>query len=130
MMLEFAGFHVAYNRLLRLLGTSDYGTPHSRIKRLSRIHANVLVTHKKGEIQDIISYLENGVPVAIFVYTGELPYWSRGTGHAVVVVGYSGDDFYLNDPAYSDAPHRATYGDVALAWEAYNYSLAVIQRKS
>jgi hypothetical protein len=74
MMLEAAGFHANYNQLLRLLGTSELGTPHSRIKLLSRIYADLLLIYREGGLEDIIRFLDNGYPVGIFVYTKELPY--------------------------------------------------------
>jgi hypothetical protein len=129
MMLEFVGFHVGYSRLLRVLGTTEYGTPHSRIQRLSHIHKDIVVTHRKGNLEDIIAYLDDGFPVGIFVYTDGLPYWSRTTGHAVIVVGYSDDNLYLNDPAFAEAPQIASHGNIELAWEGYNNFLAVVQRK-
>lgn len=129
MMLESAGFRADYNHILRLLGTSELGTPHSRIQLLSRIHSDLLLIYREGELEDIIRFLDNGYPIGIFVYTKELPYWTTAAGHAVVVVGYTEQVFYLHDPAFNDTPQAVTYGDLQLAWEAYDSFLAVVQRK-
>jgi hypothetical protein len=128
MLLESAGFKADYRRLLRVLGTFIHGTPHSRIKRLSQINSDLLVIYQEGELGDLVNYLESGYPVGIFLNTKELPYWNRATGHAVVLVGYSNDIFYLHDPAFG-TPQAVSSGDLELAWEAYDFYFAVVQRK-
>jgi hypothetical protein len=104
MMLEFAGFRADYPRLLRILGTTTIGTPHNHIQRLSGIYPDLHLVYELGELEDIVSYINQGYPVGIFVDTRDLPYWYGSFGHAVVVFGYSDDSFYLNDPEFSDTP--------------------------
>jgi hypothetical protein len=90
----------------------------------------LLLIYREGDLDDLIYYyLDNGYPVGIFVYTKELPYWTRAAGHALVVVGYSDQFFYLHDPAFSSAPQAVTHGDLQLAWEVYDFFLAVVQRR-
>lgn len=129
MMLEFANFHIPYNRLLKLLGTTDLGTPYSRLQLLSRVHSDILITYRPGEFEDLIYFIDQGYPVGIFVDTEELPYWQTPATHAVVVIGYSEQDFYLHDPAFSKTPQAVSHGDLLLAWDAMNSILAVVQRK-
>jgi ABC-type bacteriocin/lantibiotic exporter with double-glycine peptidase domain len=129
MLLEFAGFQVNYAQLFRTLGTSDLGTPHSRIQRLTNIYPYLSVVYRKGNLTDVISYLESGYPVALFVNTVDLPYWSETAGHAVVVTGYAEQHFYLNDPMLQHGSQIVSQGDLDLAWEAFDYYLAVVQSK-
>src|SRR5688572_7637824 len=53
MLLEAAGFRARYENILRLLGTSEIGTPLSRIQLLSRISSNLIVIYREGELKDI-----------------------------------------------------------------------------
>jgi ABC-type bacteriocin/lantibiotic exporter with double-glycine peptidase domain len=129
MLLEAVGFRANYHRLLRLLDISGIGTPTSRIQLLSRLHSDLTVIYQVGTIDDIFNFIDNGYPVAIFVDTIELPYWTTSTYHAVVVVGYSAQDFYLHDPAFSNTPQTVTHRDLQLAWDVLNSKLAVVQRK-
>jgi ABC-type bacteriocin/lantibiotic exporter with double-glycine peptidase domain len=129
MLLEAAGFRIDYNHLVRLLGTSDLGTPYSRIQLLSRIHSDIVVIYRTGQLEDVVHFIDEGYPIGIFVETNELPYWTRSSAHAVVVVGYSDQDFYLHDPAFRDAPQKVTHGDLQLAWDALEPTLAVVQRR-
>lgn len=70
--------------------------------------------------------LSQGLPLIVFVRTGELPYWSYQTDHAVVVVGYDEDHVYANDPDRSDAPIAVPVGDFELAWLERDYAYALV----
>jgi len=129
MLLAFAGFQANYAQLFRTFGTSELGTPHSRIQRLTSLYPTLSVIYQRGTLTELITYLERGYPVALFVNTADLPYWGEASGHAVVVVGYSEQHFYLNDPKFSHGPQVVLQGDLDLAWEAYDYNLAVVQPK-
>jgi len=129
MLLEYVGFRADYARIVRVLGTSELGTPYSRIQRLPSIYPDVSLRYEIGEIEEIIGYLDAGYPAGVFVEASELPYWSEPSGHAVVVVGYSDKNFLLNDPALSNAPQAVSYEDLQLAWQEYDFYLAVVQRK-
>src|SRR3954454_3170171 len=86
MLLEYVGFRADYARIVRVLGTSELGTPYSRIQRLPSIYPDVSLRYEIGEMEEIIGYLDAGYPAGVFVEASELPYWSEPSGHAVVVV--------------------------------------------
>jgi hypothetical protein len=129
MLFEFAGFRFDYNRLRRLLGTTDLGTPYSRVQLLSRINSDLPLIYREGETKDLCHFIDQGYPIGIFVATTELPYWKEIAAHAVVVVGYSNQDFYLNDPTLRNAPQVISWGNLHLAWEPLDQFLVVVQRK-
>ena len=129
MLLEFAEFRADYTQLYRVLGTSELGTPHSRIQRLSQLYSDLLLTYRSGDLEDVVACLESGYPVALFVNAKDLPYWGETSGHAIVVVGYADQHFYINDPKFDIAPQIVTQGDIDLAWEAFDYFFAIVQRK-
>ena len=58
--------------------------------------------------------------------TGQLPYWTEDVPHAVVVIGMSGSEVYLNDPAVVQAPLAVPLGDFDLAWLERDELYAVI----
>jgi hypothetical protein len=96
---------------------------------LSKLDADIVLIYREGTLEDIFFFLDNGYAIGIFVDTEELPYWSSPGGHAVVVVGYSDQDFYLHDPAFGSGPQTVAHGDLQLAWQVFDSILAVVQRK-
>ena len=68
----------------------------------------------------------DGDCLAACATTGELPYWTYGTDHALLVVGCDEDQMYVNDPACSEFPITVPWGDFELAWLARDYYYALI----
>lgn len=124
MILDYLNRPIPYGRLLRLFGIQSFGAPASRILRLSDMELSV--TYQEGSVAGLEYHLQQGHPCIAFVYTGELPYWSEATNHAVVVVGLDDEFVYLNDPFFASAPQRVPLGDFILAWLARDYMYAVI----
>ena len=68
MVLEYLGIQIDYDRLLRLLGTGEPGTPFSNIERLRNF--NLFVRHNKyGNLALIKEHIELGLPVIVAVHT-------------------------------------------------------------
>lgn len=113
MVLAAAGAAADYDMLLAALNIKPWGTPHRNIRQLEELIDRIQVTYRQGVLADVFHALDEGQPVILFVWTGDLPYWALETWHAVVVVGYDEDHFYLNDPAFPTAPQVVTHGDLA-----------------
>ena len=81
------------------------GAPRSNIKNLAS--RRITVIYKEGNLADIRSWLDQKLPVIVFVQAKELPVW-RGQDfkHAVVVVGLDDQTIYLMDPALDSGPTR------------------------
>lgn len=126
MSLQHLGISVPQATLYRLLGTGSVGALMFDLARIERY--GVRVVFGDGDEFVLFRHLSAGQPVAVFVGTGELPYWSESTRHALLVVGYDSDNFYVNDPAFSDAPMPVLQGDLFLAWLEFDYAYAVIYR--
>ena len=124
MVLAYWRRDVTYSALLRLLRIQPYGAPAGNIRLLSGL--GVRVTYSKTNLWGLEALLNQGMPVIVFVRTGELPYWTYQTDHAVVVVGFDEDHVYVNDPDRSDAPIRVPAGDFELAWLERDYAYALI----
>jgi ABC-type bacteriocin/lantibiotic exporter with double-glycine peptidase domain len=91
MVLDYFNRPIAYSRLISLLGAHDFGTPAENVVRLEDLGIGVKVTLPHADVHGLHRHLENDRPVIAFVNTGDLPYWSEATDHAVVVVGMDDD---------------------------------------
>lgn len=121
------GLQPDYDDLLSILDVKPWGTPHRNIQQLNHLIRDLLITYRQGALIDIFEAINDGMPVILFVWTEDLPYWVWETWHAVVLVGYDDQDFFINDPAFPTAPQIARHGDLELAWIANDAYYAVIR---
>src|SRR3972149_12214900 len=112
MALEYLGRPLAYDELLRLLGTTPYGTVTRHVLRLTRLGFSVV--YREGTLVELYDWLDRRLPVIVLVKTGELPYWSYNTLHSVVVVGYDDSHIYVNDPVFDRIGLPVPTGDFDL----------------
>jgi ABC-type bacteriocin/lantibiotic exporter with double-glycine peptidase domain len=84
-VLAHLGRQIEYASLLSLLDIKPYGAPAGNIRRLSSM--GLTVEYSKTDMVGLEALLQQGCPVITFVHTGELPYWTCGADHALVVVG-------------------------------------------
>ena len=113
MVLDFLGQSLPYAELLDLLNIGPYGAPRRNILRLTAVGLKVNYGEATPDI--LAAHLEGGHPVIAFVDTGELPYWSESTNHAVVVTGLDDKAALVHDPAF-DSPQFIPREDFELAW--------------
>ena len=114
MVLEYLGWPMAYDVLLRLLGTEPHGTVARHVLRLTRMGLSVV--YREGTLAELRAWLDRRQPVIVLVETGELPYWSYTTLYAIVLIGYDEGHFYANDPYFAQTPLAIPIGDLELAW--------------
>jgi ABC-type bacteriocin/lantibiotic exporter with double-glycine peptidase domain len=107
--------------------TLNVGTLRSNIKKLASRHINV--TYSEGTLADIRSWLDQEIPVIVFVEANELPVW-RGQDfkHAVVVVSLDDKTIYLMDPALESGPTPTPLDDFQLAWDEMDNYYATLTR--
>lgn len=125
MVLAHYGKSTPYGRLLRLLNIGPFGAPRRNILNLSRLRG-VTVAYREATLPIAAQYLQAGVPVIAFVDTGELPYWSVTTNHALVMVGIAGDAILANDPAMQVSPVHISVGEFDLAWLNAGNACAIV----
>ena len=123
MVLEHLAQHPIYDDLLKVLDIGPIGAPRRNIVRLGS--RNISVVYREATVAILLDLLQQGLPVIVFVDTGELPYWSSATNHAVV--GADAEQLLVNDPAYPEAPIAVSIGDFELAWLNCEYMCAVIR---
>jgi ABC-type bacteriocin/lantibiotic exporter with double-glycine peptidase domain len=124
MALAYLGRSVDYAQLLKLLKIKSYGAPAGNIRLLAGL--NLAIVYSQTDLTGLRAMLRDGWPVIVFVRTAELPYWTYGTDHALLVVGCDEGQVYVNDPAHSEFPITIPQGDFELAWLARDYYYALI----
>jgi ABC-type bacteriocin/lantibiotic exporter with double-glycine peptidase domain len=124
MALAYWGHDSPYQELLQRLEIKPYGAPASNILHLAS--ARLQVVYSNGDSGGLEGFLKQGFPAIVFVRTGDLPYWTYGTDHALVVTGYDRVHYYLNDPAYHRPRLPVLKGDLELAWLERDYTYALL----
>lgn len=100
------------------------GTLASNIRRLDALGLQVI--YQQGTFETLAHHLRQDQPCIAFIYTGELPYWTAGVDHAVVVAGLDDQTIYLNDPVLPYGPIPVARGDFDLAWLEWDETYAVL----
>lgn len=127
MLLHSLGVAVEQRQLNRLFDLVEIGALFSHIQRVERY--GVGVSLQVGDEAALKAAIDQGIPPVIFVHTGQLTtYWQENVQHALVVVGYDDEHFYLNDPAFPDAPKEVAIDELMLAWLEFDYMYALITR--
>ena len=126
MVLGHLGVSIAYDRLLRLLNVTPWGTPGSHLRNLTGL--GVEVHYALGSVQQMLQHLVDGHPCIALVRTEHFQHWTYGTDHAVVVVGYDDLGIAINDPAFEQAPHHVSRPEFELAWMDFDYRYATVWR--
>lgn len=125
MVSAYFGIPVTQKDVAYWLGTTDIGTPSSRIERLS--NRGYSVTYGEGSQSALGEWLSRNIPTILFVRTGELPYWKIDTAHAIVLCGLDHNEAIIIDPAVEIATCTVTIGDLMLAWSHFDYTFAALQ---
>ena len=124
MVLMHLGHKVDYSRLLKLLRVKPFGTSGQNLKYLESL--DVQVIYREGSLDELRTYLLDGVPCIALVRTTELSYWTYSTDHALVVVGFDEQVIYVNDPAFVRHPISVPVTQFELAWLDFDYRYGVV----
>ena len=126
MILSYLGIERDEASIRRILGTKRYGTPSSAIEKLRSL--NVEVTYQSWPVAELLSTLETGIPMIVFVRTIFLEYYQEDFAHALVVVGaVSGQRFTVLDPAQATGPTDVSWDGLLAAWSEFDYHGAVLK---
>lgn len=126
MVLDYIGIDASYDELLELLQIGEYGALYGNLRHLEELGAKVLIA--RGELDSLHSCIERDLPPIVFVDTVELSYWNAASYHAVVVIGIEGNQIFVNDPAFADAPRKISVDEFMLAWIGMEQFYALIER--
>lgn len=128
-VLQYLQISLPYSRLLRILETNRAGSYFSKIKKPeAALGFTVELAEGHDDLDLLYSYLNQALPVIVFVNTAELKsYWMVPTFHAVVVTGLDDELIYLHDPYFADAPKEVRRDEFLLAWLEQDYWHAVVR---
>lgn len=126
MVLGYLDDDVTEAHLAQVMGSYWYGTPASRVRRLSSL--GYQVTYEQTTLDQLRVYLDRQVPCIVFLRTGALPYWDEDVPHAVVLAGIENTIVYLHDPAMDSGPTLVDLEAFLLAWSEMAYYCATIER--
>jgi ABC-type bacteriocin/lantibiotic exporter with double-glycine peptidase domain len=128
MIFAYLGMDYSQEVIGKKLGLNPpLGTSHSNIQKLTSF--NVRIVYETGSLTTVRDWVNQGVPVIVFVQAGELPYWlGHHFQHAILVVGIDAQTVYVMDPALDTGPTRTDEESFMLAWSGMDYYYAVLTR--
>lgn len=112
--------------LAQALDSYDFGTPASRVTRLSRL--GYQVQYGAWTLPQMEQALAAQQTPIVFVSAEMLP-WSDFDGfHALVLVACTPETVYLHDPALDNGPNQLSIDGFLMAWEEFDTLAAVISQ--
>jgi len=127
MVLLALGDDASEDQLAQLFNTEWYGTPASRIRRLTQ--RGYRVTYEQTTLEQLQRYLHQQSPVIIFLRTGSLPGWREDVAHAVILVGLTSEMAIIHAPARDIGPDEIGLEALLLAWSEMGFYCATITRE-
>jgi ABC-type bacteriocin/lantibiotic exporter with double-glycine peptidase domain len=121
MVLAYYGRKVSQTQLIRLLGTTDAGTPFSRLRLLSQLGAAVDI-----RTDGTLAELHATLPVIVGLHTGWLPDHIVESQHAVVVTNIDAEGIWVLDPAQGADPILLSENEFLAAWIELDCIFAVV----
>lgn len=125
MALAGLGISLSQSELNQLFELTPLGVPLSRLTRLDQYGVKATI-HRHGTRDDLIQAVDQNIPPIVFIRTGQLSYWQEDTQHALVVRGYDGPHFLVNDPAFPDGPQTVLVDELILAWDEFDNAYALL----
>ena len=125
MVLAGLGVTLSQPELNQLFELTPLGVPLSRLTRLDQYGVKVTI-HRNGTQDDLTQAVDQNIPPIVFIRTDQLSYWQEDTQHALVVRGYDGLNFLVNDPAFPNAPQAILADELVLAWDEFDNTYALL----
>ena len=127
MVMGFQGVTTTESELAEYFETQEEGTRLDHVLRLNSLPTVESAALDQLDFESLHSLLTVGVPPIVYLWTAALSNWHVATIHAVVVVGSDGNNVYVNDPYFDDAPHAIPREEFEQAWDAVDRWSAVIR---
>ena len=115
-------YPVSEEQLCQLFESSQFGTPASRVLRLKQWGFEVI--YGPSDVIKLQTWLAQGVPIIALVQTEFLDYATVNTPHAVVVIGLTDQQVYLQDPMFEQVPQIASLNGFLAAWLEMDETIA------
>src|SRR5262245_37159762 len=125
MVLTYLGISRSQKVLARELEVfEDFGVPASNITKL-KIRSLKVSYAVEGAFADIEYWLNQSIPVIVFVQTAQLEYWQKMPAqHAVLIVGMDYSNIFLLDPGRERTIITVSKAEFTLAWDEMEFSYA------
>lgn len=111
MVLAYYGRQVSQAQLIRLLGTTDAGTPFSRLRLLSELGVTISI-----RADGTLAELQTRLPAIVGLHTRWLSGHSIESQHAVVVTDIDSEGVVILDPAQAANPIQLSENEFLTAW--------------
>ena len=126
MVLAAVGDTFSEAKLAQILGSYEFGTPSSRVTRLTQL--GYKVQYGALSLEELKGALENQLYPIIFLSADMLP-WADFSGfHAVVLTEITDTDVTLHDPALAQGHVRLILDGFLMAWEEFDTLAALIAK--
>ncbi len=113
-------------QLAAILGSYEFGTPSSRVTRLSKL--GYQVQFGSSSLDQLYLSLEQSLSPIVFVRADMLPWADFDGFHALVLTEITSTDVALLDPALDDGPIWLSVDGFLLAWEEFDCLAATVSR--
>ena len=91
---------------------------------------DIKVIYQEWSVAELLSMLDAGHPVIVFVRTVFLDYYQEDFAHALVIVGAAPDKhFQVQDPAQPSGPMEVSWDGLLAAWSEFDYQGAVLKKR-
>ncbi len=124
MVLETMGDERTEQQLTIVLGSYEFGTPASRVTRLTAL--GYQVQFGPFSLEKLQFHLEHDLFPIVFVRADLLPWADFGGFHALVLSEITPVDVALLDPALDTGPTWLSQDGFLLAWEEFDCLAAII----
>lgn len=111
MVLAYLGLEVKQTQLIRLLGTTDAGTPFSRLRLLSQFGIKVDL-----RVNATLAELREHLPVIVALHSDWLSDQQATGQHAVIIVAMGDNSVTVLDPAQDENPMQLSRDEFLAAW--------------
>ena len=125
MILRYWGKGTSQQKIARHLGTSEIGTPLSRIHNLAQWGFQVYCT-TNGNWQDLVQCIAAGKPVIVSTHAEWLPYSQIQGQHVIVIIGITETSAFALDPAIAAEMIKIDKNALLAAWTEMDLAYAVI----
>jgi hypothetical protein len=126
MVLAALGDKRSERAIANLLDSYPFGTPASRVTRLSQWGYHV--RYGSFSLDELRDHIEPRRFPIVFVRADVLPWADFGGFHAVVLATITDDGVNLLDPALATGPTQLAMKYFLLAWEEFDCLAAVVFR--
>ena len=126
MVLAAMGAKYTEQRLATVLGSYEFGTPASRVTRLTKL--GYQVQFGPFTLDELQFHLEYDLLPIVFVRADLLPWADFGGFHALVLSEVTPTGVALFDPALDTGPTRISRDGFLIAWEEFDCLAAIISK--